>query len=33
MEGKSNDKINKLHERARRIVYNDTVSSFENFAD
>ena len=26
-----NDKINKLHERALRIVYNDTVTSFENF--
>ena len=25
-----NDKINKLHERALRIVYNDTVMSFEN---
>ena len=25
-----NDKINKLHERALRIVYNDTVTSFEN---
>ena len=25
-----NDKIYKLHERAQRIVYNDTVSSFEN---
>ena len=24
-----NDKINKLHERALRIVYNDTVKSFE----
>ena len=24
-----NDKINKLHERALRIVYNDTVTSFE----
>ena len=29
MEGKSNDKINKLYERALRIVYNDTVTSFE----
>ena len=26
----SKDKINKLHERAPRIVYNDTVTSFEN---
>ena len=26
-----NDKINKLHERALRIVYNDTVTSFENW--
>ena len=26
-----NDKINKLHDRALRIVYNDTVTSFENF--
>ena len=25
-----NDKINKLHERALRIVYNDTVTSIEN---
>ena len=25
-----NDKINKLHERAPRIIYNDTVTSFEN---
>ena len=25
-----NDKINKLHEKALRIVYNDTVTSFEN---
>ena len=25
-----NDKINKLHERALRIVYNDTFTSFEN---
>ena len=25
-----NDKINKLHERVLRIVYNDTVTSFEN---
>ena len=25
-----NDKINKLYERALRIVYNDTVTSFEN---
>ena len=24
------DKINKLHERALRIVYNNTVTSFEN---
>ena len=24
-----NDKINKLHERALRIVYNDTITSFE----
>ena len=24
------DKVNKLHERALRIVYNDTVTSFEN---
>ena len=26
-----NDKINKLHERAIRIVYNDTFTSFEEF--
>ena len=26
-----NDKINKLHERALRIVYNDTFTSFEEF--
>ena len=26
-----NNKINKLHERARRIVYNDTFTSFEEF--
>ena len=25
----TNDKINKLHERALRIVYNDTIMSFE----
>ena len=25
-----NDKINKLYEKALRIVYNDTVTSFEN---
>ena len=25
----TNDKINKLHERALRIVYNDTITSFE----
>ena len=25
-----NDKINELHERAPRIIYNDTVMSFEN---
>ena len=25
-----NDKINKLHERALRIVYNDIVTSFED---
>ena len=25
-----NDKINKLHERALRVVYNDTITSFEN---
>ena len=25
---KINDKINKVHERARRIIYNDTVTSF-----
>ena len=25
-----NDKINRLHERVLRIVYNDTVTSFEN---
>ena len=25
-----NDKTNKLHERALRMVYNDTVTSFEN---
>ena len=25
-----NDKINKLNERALRIVYNDTVKSFDN---
>ena len=25
-----NDKINKLRERALRILYNDTVTSFEN---
>ena len=24
-----NDKINRLHERALRIVYNDTITSFE----
>ena len=24
-----NDKINKLHERVLRIVYNDTITSFE----
>ena len=24
-----NDKINKQHERALRIVYNDTITSFE----
>ena len=24
-----NDKVNKLHERALRIVYNDTITSFE----
>ena len=24
------DKVNNLHERALRIVYNDTVTSFEN---
>ena len=29
-ERQINDKINKLHERALRIVYNDTVTSFEN---
>ena len=26
-----NDKINKLHKRALKIVYNDTVTSFEDF--
>ena len=25
----TNDKINKLHEKALRIVYNDTITSFE----
>ena len=30
MEGNSNDKINKLHERAVRIFYSDTATSFEN---
>ena len=25
-----NDKINKLHEKALRIFYNDTVTSFKN---
>ena len=28
-ERKTNDKINKLYERALRIVYNDTITSFE----
>ena len=28
-----NDKINKLYERALRIVYNDTVTSFEKFTN
>ena len=27
--GQINDKINKLHEKAPRIVYNDTITSFE----
>ena len=27
--GQINDKINKIHERALRIVYNDTITSFE----
>ena len=29
-ESQINDKINKLHERVLRIVYNDTVTSFKN---
>ena len=29
-ERQINDKINKLHERVLRIVYNDTVTSFKN---
>ena len=28
-----NDKINKLYERALRIVYNDTITSFEKLLD
>ena len=28
-ERQINDKISKLHERALRIVYNDTITSFE----
>ena len=28
-----NDKINKLYERALRIVYNDTIMSFEKLLD